>query len=274
MVRGVQNALHVVYCHTPARWLYGEAYLHHGRVATAQRLAAPLLRRMRRIDGQAALHVDAYVANSESVRKRVRVAYGRESSVVYPPVDVQRFRPSPRGERLLVISRLLPYKRVDLAIAAARRLGIGLDVVGDGPLRSELRREAGPLTTFYGAASDATVTELLATCSAVCVPGEEDFGIVAVEAQAAGKPVVAFARGGACETVVHGVTGVLFTVQSVECVVSAIAEAARLSTPPDRIAANAARFSRAAFADGLRRAISTLRESHGATRLAVEVGSA
>lgn len=266
MARAVGSAVHLVYCHTPARWLYGDAYLRSagGRAARAQSLLAPFRRALRRLDARAAGRADAYVVNSAAIRSRVLSSYGLDSQVVYPPVHTERLRPRPRGERLLVISRLLPYKRVDLVVAAARRLGLGLDVVGDGPLLDDLRALGGPGTVFHGAASDETVTQLLESCATVCVAGEEDFGIVAVEAQAAGKPVVAYGRGGACETVVDGVTGVLFDEQTVACVADAVAACGRLDTAPERIAASAARFSAAAFADGLRSAIVTTRARRAA----------
>jgi len=261
MARTTQEALHVVYCHTPARWLYGEEHLSAGgRVATAERLLAPFAGGLRRLDARAALRADAYIANSASTAQRVRAAYGIDATVVYPPVHTERLEPRPRGERLLVISRLLPYKRVDLIASAARKLGLGLDVVGDGPQLADLRRGAGPDTTFHGAVEEDAVAALLQSCSAVCVAGEEDFGIVAVEAQAAGKPVVAYGRGGARETVADGVTGVLFSEQTLPCVIDAVLACAALSTAPEQIAANASRFSVQAFADGLKHAIATARE--------------
>lgn len=126
--------------------------------------------------------------------------------MVPPPVEVDRFRPRARGERLLIVSRLLPYKHVELVVRAATRVGAGLDVVGEGPLFQELRQLAGPSVTFHGGASDETVVELMEGCSALCVAAEEDFGIAAVEAQAAGKPVIAYGRGGSLETIDEGVT--------------------------------------------------------------------
>jgi len=129
--------------------------------------------------------------------------------VVYPPVDVDRFTPRPRGERLLVVSRLLPYKRVDLVVDAATRAGVDLDVVGVGPALADLRRRAGPTVRFLGRLPDAQITELFESCRAFCLPGAEDFGITPIEANAAGKPVVAFAGGGAQETLEEGWRGVL-----------------------------------------------------------------
>jgi glycosyltransferase involved in cell wall biosynthesis len=218
---------------------------------------------LRRFDAHAARRADNYVAISETVRERVRRVYGFDAPIVYPPVDVERFVPQPRGERPLVISRLLPYKRVDLAVSAAKQLGLGVDVVGNGPLLDQLRRDAGPGAEFHGAASDDAVARLLEGCSVVCVCGEEDFGIVAVEAQAAGKLVVAYGRGGARETVVSGVTGVLFDRQTVADVVAALAACARIETPPEEIARLADRFSAAAFRDRLLRAIDVARAGRG-----------
>ncbi len=129
---------------------------------------------------------------------------------MHPPVDVSRFEPSPRGERLLVVSRLLPYKRVEVVVDAATKAGLPLDVVGIGPALDDLKRRAGPTVTFHGRADDETVRQLMQSCRALCVPGIEDFGITPVEAQAAGKPVIAFAGGGALETVEEELTGVFF----------------------------------------------------------------
>jgi glycosyltransferase involved in cell wall biosynthesis len=250
-VRTAEGTVHVVYCHTPARWLYrpGE---HLGASSFQRRLAAPLLGPMRAWDRRAAARADVYVANSENVRRRIVATYGRDAEVVPPPVDVDRFRPRPRGERLLVVSRLLPYKHVDAAIRAADRAGLGLDVVGSGPAYDDLRRLAGPGVAFHPALDDAAVTALMETCRALLLPGEEDFGIAPVEAQAAGKPVVALAAGGALETVVEGVTGVFFRDHDPGAIAAAVRAADALGTPPEEIAWHARRFSREAFAERMR----------------------
>ena len=253
-VRTSPESLHVVYCHTPARWLYAtDDYIGERRWRP---LVAPALAPFRRWDRNAARRADAYVVNSELVRARVRAAYGIEAEVVHPPVDIGRFTPRPRGERLLVVTRLLPYKRVDLAVEAATELGVGLDVVGDGPELERLRSIAGSNVTFHGrVGDDSTVTELLETCKAVCVPGAEDFGIVAVEALAAGKPVVAFARGGALETLEDGVSAAFFEQPEVEAVAGAIRRVEAIDTSPERLAALAERFSGQAFAINLLEAV-------------------
>jgi glycosyltransferase involved in cell wall biosynthesis len=258
MARVVPEALHVVYCHTPARWLYRADYLGSStRWGWREQLIRPLAGEMRRVDRHAAARADLYIANSREVQTRIRNAYGIEAAVVHPPVRVEHFTPMARGERLLAIARLMPYKRVDLVVRAASELGIALDVVGEGPMLESLRAIAGRGVTFHGAVSDSVLTGLLETCRAVCVAGEEDFGMVPVEAQAAGKPVVAYAGGGALETVRDGVTGVLFREQTVESLVAAIRAVEKLDTPPEEIAANAQLFSRAAFRRNL---ITTIRK--------------
>jgi glycosyltransferase involved in cell wall biosynthesis len=187
-----------------------------------------------------------------------------DAPVVYPPVDVGRFRPRERGERLLVVSRLLPYKRVDAIVEVATRAGIGLDVVGTGPALEDLRRQAGPTVQFHGRLDDNAVSKLMESCRALCLPGKEDFGITLVEANAAGKPVVALAAGGALETLEEGVTGAFFARHDPEDVLDAINRADRISTSPEAIAASARRFSRHAFEAGLRRVLHVGLRAHRA----------
>jgi glycosyltransferase involved in cell wall biosynthesis len=244
-VRTGPRSTHVVYCYTPARWLYaGNRYLPR---PVARALFAVPAWGLRRWDRSAAARADAYIAIAGNVRERVRQAYGFDSQVVYPPVSVERFRPRPRGDRLLVVSRLLPYKRVDLVVRAATADGLALDVVGDGPSLPALRKIAGPSVEFHGRLGDDAVTEAIESCDAVCFPGDEDFGIVPVEANAAGKPVVAFAAGGALETLVEGVSGAFFHEPTPESVLDAIRRARRISTGPEELAALAQRFSAEAF---------------------------
>lgn len=248
LARASPTALHVVYCYTPARWLYRDEHLKvHQARSVRQTIARPVLGSFRRMDRKAALRADLYIAISANVQRQIRSTYGLDSALVPPPVDVDRFRPTPRGKRLLVISRLLPYKHVDLVVRAASRTGIGLDVVGEGPLRRPLQEIAGHSVTLHGGVSDDTMVELMQGCNAVCVAAEEDFGLVAVEAQAAGKPVIAYGRGGSLETVEDGLTGVFFHERTVESLVTAIRAAERLETSPEVIAERARRFSSEAF---------------------------
>jgi len=247
-VRTSGRAFHAVYCYTPARWLYGGEYMN---ASLAQRILGPFRRGFREWDRREARRPDLYIAISELVRERIRIRYGRDAPVVYPPVDVGRFRPTPRGDRLLVVSRLLPYKRVDVVVDAATRAGIGLDIVGQGPSLPDLRARAGPTVRFHERLSDAEVTELFEGCRAFCLPGCEDFGITAVEANAAGKPVVAFGCGGALETLEEGVTGAFFDEHSVDSVLDAVRRSEAIAASPELIAERARRFSPEAFRERL-----------------------
>jgi len=263
-VRTAPGSLHVVYCHTPARWLYGQEYFGSSR---RQACLAPALGALRHWDLAAARRADLYIANSHEVRGRIRRNYGIEAPVVHPPVDVDRFVPRPRGERLLIVSRLLAYKRIDTIVDTAKRAGIGLDVVGTGPALADLRRRAGANVSFHGRLPDRDVTQLMQTCRALCLPGAEDFGLTPVEAQAAGKPVIAFAAGGALETVQEGRNGALFTRHDPDEVLAAIRRCDALETAPDAIAAGTRRFSRAAFREHLRATISAAARRRAPTGL-------
>jgi glycosyltransferase involved in cell wall biosynthesis len=261
-VRAAPDALHVVYCHTPARWLYAtDTYLR----SAGRAVLSPVLAPLRRWDSCAARRADAYIANSQNVRRRILATYGIEADVVNPPVDVHRFTPRPRGDRLLVVSRLLPYKRVDLAVAAANRLGMGLDVVGHGPELGRLRALAGPNVKFHGRADDDAVTELLESCRTLCVPGAEDFGITTVEALAAGKPVVGFGEGGALEILTDPRHGVLFGEPTADAVADAIVRADSLESSPEELARHAARFSTETFQYRLAVTVHRARERQLAT---------
>jgi glycosyltransferase involved in cell wall biosynthesis len=251
-VRTSERALHVVYCHSPARWLWGE-YL---AAPTGRMLLEPMIGAWRRWDAGAARRPDLYIANSLDTQRRIATAYGREAEVVYPPVNVERFTPSPRGDRLLTVARLVGHKRIDLLVDAANRAGLGLDVVGSGPALADLRERAGPTVVFHGDLDDDAVTQLFERCRAYCIPGSEEFGIAPVEAQAAGKPVIAFARGGALETVEENVSGVFFKRQDVDSLLDALRRSENLDTPPEQIAALAARFSAEYFREALTEAIS------------------
>jgi glycosyltransferase involved in cell wall biosynthesis len=244
-VRTTPESLHLVYCYAPARWLYTDRYVES---SARRRLMTPVTSPLRRWDRRKAASADGYITIADNVRQRVLDAYGIDSAVVHPPVDIDRFRPTPRGERLLVVSRLIAYKRIELVVEAATRLGIPLDVVGDGPHRAALEAIAGPSVTFHGKLPDEQVTALMQAASAVCFPGQEDFGIVPVEANAAGKPVVAFAAGGALETLEEGFSGVFFHRAEVGDVMEAIRRVYDLDTDPAAIALAARRFSPQAFA--------------------------
>jgi glycosyltransferase involved in cell wall biosynthesis len=258
-IRTDPASTHLVYCHTPARWLYEtEAYLPSG---PKRALTAPLRAALGRWDRHAAHRADLYLANSEHVSRRIRTAYGIEADILHPPVRTDGLHPSPRGERLLVISRLLPYKRVDLVVDAATEAGLGLDVVGSGPSLDELRSRAGPTVRFHGRVEEGALRELLMGCRALCFPGSEDFGIVPVEANAAGKPVVGFADGGVLETQVAGETATFFGESTPVAALDAIRRADALETTPEQIARNAERFAPEVFESGLLAAVERAKES-------------
>lgn len=236
------------YCHTPPRYLWDQ-YHEQTRAVRGRAFVAAAAHWLRVWDRAAADRIDHFVANSHTVAARIRRYYRREPVVIYPPVDTSRFTPSGRepDDYLLVVARLVPYKRVDLVVAAARRLGRRLLVVGDGPERARLEAAAGPTVRFLGWRDDAELATLYAGAQAFVFGAYEDFGIAPVEAQAAGRPVVGYRRGGAAETVRDGRTGVLFEEQSVDAVAEAIERATASHFDPVECRRNALRFDAAVF---------------------------
>ncbi|HWC28553.1 MAG TPA: glycosyltransferase, partial [Dehalococcoidia bacterium] len=205
-VRRGADALHVCLCHTPPRFLWQSDVYFRGKPGLKLALT-PLLAALRRLDRRAARGVDAYVAVSKHVAGRIRETYGRDADVVYPPVDVGSFAPQrERSGRFLVVSRLVPSKRVELAIEAANLAALPLDVIGRGPELKALSRLAGPTVRMLGWQPDTEVRQAIARCEALVVAGEEDFGLVMVEAQASGRQPVAYAGGGALEIIEDGTT--------------------------------------------------------------------
>jgi glycosyltransferase involved in cell wall biosynthesis len=209
------------------------------------------------MDLAAARKVDQFIGISETVRTRIRETYGREAEVIFPPVDTDRIQPSgaPSEDFYLVVSRLVRQKRVDLAVEACTRLGRRLVVVGDGPELPGLRALAGPTVSFVGALPDAEVFSLYARCRALLFSGLEDFGITPVEAQAAGRPVVAYGRGGTTETVISGVTGVLFEEQSPQSMADAMLSLEGMALDSAACRANALRFSAHRFREAISNAV-------------------
>jgi glycosyltransferase involved in cell wall biosynthesis len=250
-VAGRTTAPVLVYCHTPPRFLW-RTDDYFGDKRRSRALAEPLLARMRRLDLAAARLPAQYVANSATSAERIATIYGRHAPVVHPPVDVGRFRHDrDRDDYYLVVSRLLGYKRIDLAVAAATRLGRRLLIVGAGPAGARLAALAGPTVEFLGEQEDEVVTDLMERCRGFLFPGEEDFGISPVEAMAAGAPIVAFKRAGATETVVDGVTGVLFPAQTVDAVCEALERLEAGEWPAARNRSRAEEFRPERFAAGI-----------------------
>jgi glycosyltransferase involved in cell wall biosynthesis len=230
------RATHVCYCHSPMRyaWDQFDAYFGPSQVGTRQsRLLRPIMARLARWDRDTAGRVHRYVANSHYVAGRIRRYYNRGSTVVHPPVDTAYYRPEPavRPEPfLLAVSALAPYKRLDVAIRAAGMARMALTVVGTGPEDARLQSLAassGSAVTFTGWLGNQDIRELYRRCRAVVMPGIEDFGMVPVEAQACGRPVVALGEGGALETVIDGVTGILVREPTAEAYAHAFADVAR-----------------------------------------------
>ena len=245
-IRKTDNQLHIDYCLTPTRYVWDFAgYAERERLGLAARLALrPLVDWLRAWDRRAADRVDHFVAISTEVQQRIKRFYGRDSTIIYPPVDTHRHCPSPDGPEsfFLVASRLIPYKRIDLAVRACSALSVPLVVVGEGRDRSTLEAIAGPTVEFRGRVSSEELGWLMSHCRAFVFPGREDFGIAPVEAQAAGRPVIAFAAGGALDTVIPSETGVFFSEQTVDSLVEAILSLDRITFDPAIVRENAERF--------------------------------
>ena len=251
-VRTPKGALHVCYCHTPMRYAWEEDFLEGEEVGRVAQLALPLLLgRLRRQDLRGAAGPDVLVANSRHVAARIERCYGRTAEVVHPPVDVQHYLGVRRAEKdfYLAFGRVVPYKRVDLAVAACARLGVPLKVAGGGRALDAVRAATPPGASveLLGRVSERERDELLGGARALLFPGEEDFGIVPVEAQAAGVPVIAYDVGGATETVLDGRTGVLFEEQSATALAAGIERFDGLRLDERDARENARRFGRERF---------------------------
>ena len=257
------NTATILYCHNPTRFLwqadeYVEAEVRSRSLSRLVDFVSPILRNM---DREAARKFDVIVANSQNVRKRIAKCYQRNAEVIYPPVEVDRFQVSRRDEGYyLVLSRLVAYKSIDRAVQACTALGRRLIIVGKGPDRERLERMAGPTVEFRGHVTDGEVRDLIGGCSALIFPGQEDFGIAPLEAQACGKPVLAFKGGGALETVIEGKTGLFFD-QVEMTLVDAIRASEVTLWDPERIRGNAERFSETAFHERMSEIISAVIET-------------
>jgi glycosyltransferase involved in cell wall biosynthesis len=242
-----ESAVHVSYCHNPFRYVWNDrdATLAQRDMVSAAALRA-LFRRWRQWDWIAAQRVNHYLTNSRTTQARIRAYFGRESAVVHPPVDTSRFEPGEVGDHYLVLSELMPHKRIDMAVRAFNQLGRPLVVAGDGPDMRRLRRLAGPTVSFAGRVPDAEAARLLQSCQALVVTGAEEFGIAAVEVQAAGRPAIAPSRGGALETVRDGVTGRLWD-GDMDDLANAIAGFDAAAVDSDACVVNAKRFDASVF---------------------------
>jgi len=255
---------HLCYCLTPMRyaWDQFDAYFGPERLGqVGSQLMRPVMARMARWDRDTANRADRYVAISHYVAGRIGRYYNREAIVVYPPVDTEFFHPDDTEpeRQALMVSALVPYKRIDVAIDACRLAGVPLTIVGDGPDRARLARAAGSNVRFLGYLSDEEIRDLYRRSAVTLLPGEEDFGIVPLEAQACGRPVVALGRGGALETVVPEVTGKLVDTLDPRAFADALTATLDARFDLSAIRAHAERFSRRRFADEMSTLIDTTR---------------
>lgn len=254
------GAIHICYCHAPFRYVWTERARGIEEAPALLRLPLRMqLGRMRRWDLKASRRVDLYIANSRVTQERIKLFYGREATVIHPPVETDRFKVERPGDALLVISELVSHKRVHVALEAARRARVPIQVVGSGPDRAALS-ESYPEATFLGRVGDTELAELYARARAVVVPGIEEFGITAVEAQAAGRPVIAASGGGALETVLDGETGLLVRPDDPDAFAAAIEALDTLDFVPEHAVRNAERFSVARFQQRLSAYVSSALE--------------
>lgn len=249
-LRHDRQTLHICYCLAPTRYVWSlDAYVQRERIGKPVELALrPVVSALRRWDYAAAQRVNHFIAISTEIRERIKTYYQRESTIIYPPVDTSRFQPSPVVEDyFLIVSRLIPYKRIDLAVQAATRLGLPLKISGKGRDMDRLREMAGPTVEFLGYVPDDALPDLMARCKAFLFPGLEDFGITPVQAQAAGRPVIAYGGGGALDTVIPGETGVLFHEMTVESLMEAMQNFDADAYDPVALRAHAEKFDTQVF---------------------------
>ncbi|MBI4235459.1 glycosyltransferase [Candidatus Peregrinibacteria bacterium] len=256
---------HLCYCHSPMRyiWDWSNEYRVENRIKGFKAfLYAPLVKYLREWDFLAKDRPDLYVSNSQTVKTRLSKYYKCESEVIYPPVDVERFRASLKHENYyLIVSTLTPYKKIDLAVQLFNKIGRRLVIIGDGPAKAYLQEIAGENIDFLGFKDDETVKTYMENCRALIFPGEEDFGIVPVEAMACGKPVLAYAKGGLTETVISGKTGEFFFEKTVESMEDGLARLLYNERfyKPHTIRRHALAFSREEFEKKMRNVIKKVR---------------
>ena len=246
------ETMHICYCHTPMRWCWNyDEYVERERLGRISRSVLPfLITGLRVWDQMSATRVDHFIANSPVVADRIQKYYRREAVVIPPPVEASRFTYDPTivpGEYFLIVSRFMPYKRIDLAIEACNRLQLPLVIIGSGRDENRLKSIAGPTIRFTGRLSDEEVLYYYAHCRAFVLPGEEDFGITPLEAQASGRPVIAYGAGGALASVVEGVTGTFFQKQTPESLIATLASFNERMYDPQTIRNHALEFDKPRF---------------------------
>jgi glycosyltransferase involved in cell wall biosynthesis len=262
-VKRGSHAVHICYCHTPMRWAWSSSSYLERRGPIAKAAISTALAHLRKWDRRAAQRPDYYLTNSLTVARRIKNIYHRHAEVIPPPVNVNRFEPSTvTGDFYLVLSRLIAYTQIDLAVAACTELGKRLVVIGEGPEEERLRKMAGPTVEFLGRQPDAVVSHYARHCKALLFPGEEDFGIAPLEINAAGRPVIAYRAGGALETVVEGVSGVFFDRPAAGSLACAILHCEKQSWNAAAIRARALRFHGSVFAARVRVFVDQVTAAH------------
>ncbi|WP_435169806.1 glycosyltransferase [Paenibacillus glycanilyticus] len=254
-IRKPDQAVHLCYCHSPMRFAWNfDGYIENVKVSRFRKIAAKWLTFPLRLwDKANSKQVDRLIANSSVVKERIRKYYGLESSVIYPPVEVERFSISEEapGDYFLIVSRLVSYKKIDIAIEACSRLGRKLLIVGDGDDRKRLEAMAGPTVQFLGRRSDEEVTRYMQGCRALLFPGLEDFGITPLEANACGRPVIAFQAGGALDTIKPGLNGLFFKQQNAGDLIEALQTFEQQQWNPQLIREHAETFNERYFIERL-----------------------
>ncbi|MHB8652361.1 MAG: glycosyltransferase [Terriglobia bacterium] len=267
-VRIAPDALHICYCHTPMRYVWSGYDDYARQLGPVGRVLFQwIAKRLRRWDFAAAQQVTRFVANSQAVASRIRKYYGRESTVIYPPVDTDFFVPDHRvrqtGDYYVLVSQLVPYKRADLVVDAFNRSGHRLLVIGEGSERRNLERRAGPNVQILGPQPREAIRRHLQSCRGFVFAGEEDFGIVMAEALACGAPVLAFGKGGAVEIVQNSQTGILFEEQTVDSILDGLSKLEKIRFDPDKLHYSVLRFSHDRFVNEFSRLVDEIVRDHG-----------
>ncbi|MGG1876584.1 glycosyltransferase [Paenibacillus cisolokensis] len=264
-VRKERGALHVCYCHSPMRFAWNfESYMEGVQVPGAlKRVAKWLTLPLQAWDRRNSRQVDRLIANSTAVKERIRQWYGMNAPIIFPPVEIRRFGISDEApeDYFLVVSRLVSYKRIDLAVEACTKLGHKLIVIGDGPDRARLEQRAGEGVVFLGRRSDEEVVGYMQRCKALIFPGIEDFGITPLEVNACGRPIVAYREGGALDTVLAGQTGLFFEAQTVDSLADVLSRLDEYEWNPSRIRQHAEKFGEEVFMEQLYSSIDRLLQS-------------